>query len=224
GDRMTGDRMAGDRMAGDRMAGDRETGDHVALAALHADARSLLASWLPPDAEQARLAAEYLVFLDEHPDAMSRACRVGHLTASALVMDASRTRVLLTLHPKAGRWLQLGGHCEPGDDTVRGAAIREAIEEGGIADVTLSDQPIHVDRHPVSCCGSPSEHLDVQFLATVPDDSEPVMSDESDDLRWFGLAALPDGLDAAVRAMIGLAQRGPGRADGQGRRAKVTGR
>ncbi|MDO8306963.1 MAG: NUDIX domain-containing protein [Actinomycetota bacterium] len=183
------------------------TEDADAQAALHADARALLASWVPPNADQARLAGEYLAFLDEHPDAMSRSCRVGHLTASALVMDDSRTKVLLTLHPKAGRWLQLGGHCEPGDGTVRDAAIREAIEEGGIPDITMSDQPIHVDRHPVSCWGSPSEHLDVQFLATVPGNAEPVISEESDDLRWFALDALPDGLDAAVLAMIGHAAR-----------------
>ena len=178
------------------------TSDDLAPATLHTDARMMLASWVPPDEDQARLAGEYLAFLDEHPDAMSRTCRVGHLTASALVMDASRTKVLLTLHPKAGRWLQLGGHCEPGDATVRDAAIREAIEEGGIADVTMSAMPIHVDRHPVSCWGSPSEHLDVQFLATVPDDAEPVISEESDDLRWFPLDGLPKGLDAAVVAMI----------------------
>ena len=53
-------------------------------------------------------------------------------------MDEHRTRVLLTLHPKVGRWLQLGGHVEIGDASLREAARRETIEEGGIADVTIS--------------------------------------------------------------------------------------
>ena len=60
---------------------------------------------------------------------MSRECRAGHLTASSLVLNASRTHVLLTLHPKVGRWLQLGGHCEPADRSLRDAAVREAVEE-----------------------------------------------------------------------------------------------
>ena len=175
---------------------------------MRADATAALEAWLPPDPGQARLRAEYLAFLDEHPDAMWRECRVGHLTASALVIDERRERVLLTLHPKVGRWLQLGGHCEPDDPSLREAARREAIEESGIADVRISAAPIRLDRHPVPCAGSMSEHLDVQYLVTVSSDARAVMSDESDDLRWFPLTALPSDLDESVRALIDAARAG----------------
>jgi 8-oxo-dGTP pyrophosphatase MutT (NUDIX family) len=175
---------------------------HPDFIRLHEDARTLLAAWQPSDDEQGRLRDSYLAFLDSHADAMSRACLAGHLTASALVMDEHRSRVLLTLHPKAGRWLQLGGHCEEGDHGLRAAALREVIEESGIAEVTLSAEPIHIDRHPITCTGGASEHLDVQYLATVPAHAQAVMSDESDDLQWFALDALPPALDASVRAMI----------------------
>jgi 8-oxo-dGTP pyrophosphatase MutT (NUDIX family) len=170
---------------------------------LHADARAVLVAWETGDQELLR--DSYLSFLDTHADALSRSCLGGHLTASALVMDEHLSRVLLTLHPKAGRWLQLGGHCEIGDESLRAAALREVIEESGIAAVTMSDEPIHIDRHPITCTGGASEHLDVQYLATVPADAREVMSDESDDLRWFALDELPAGLDASVRAMIDVA-------------------
>ena len=49
--------------------------------------------WSPSDDEQDHLRRQYLVFLGEHPDALSRDCRVGHLTASALVVNADRDRV-----------------------------------------------------------------------------------------------------------------------------------
>ena len=42
--------------------------------------------------------------------------------------------VLLTLHPRVGQWLQLGGHCEPDDATIADAAAREGREESGIED------------------------------------------------------------------------------------------
>lgn len=176
-----------------------------AFERLHSDAAGVLGGWDHPEPQQRALRDAYLAFLREHPDAMSRECRVGHLTASALVMDEHRARVLLTLHPKVGRWLQLGGHVEAGDASLREAARRETIEEGGIADVTISATPLRLDRHPVPCGGAMSEHLDVQYLALVAADAQEVMSDESDDLRWFAVDALPDPLDPSVRALIDTA-------------------
>ena len=177
------------------------------FAGLHADAMTLLLGWDHPQPEQRVLRDAYLAFLREHRDAMSRECLTGHLTSSALVMDEDRTRVLLTLHPKVGRWLQLGGHNEEGDASVRGAAIRETREESGIWEVEMSELPLRLDRHPVPCGGRMSEHLDVQFLALVPRDAREVISHESDDLRWFSVAALPQPLDPAVRALVEQARQ-----------------
>lgn len=166
------------------------------------DARAVLDAWQAPDDQQEALRQQYLAFLDAHPDALWRTCRDGHLTASALVVDQSRRRVLLTLHPKVGRWLQLGGHCEPDDTALLEAVRREVREESGIHEVRLSAAPMRLDRHPVPCGGRQSEHLDLQYLAVVADDAEIAISDESDDLRWFAVDDLPAGLDASVRALV----------------------
>lgn len=176
-------------------------------AHLHADARSVLQAWHHEDPRQLALRNDYLAHLAGFRDAMERSCRPGHLTASALVMSQSRDRVLLTLHPKVGRWLQLGGHCEPEDADLQSAAAREAREESGIDEVVLLGGPLRLDRHPVPCAGGMSVHLDVQYLAIVPDDARIVMSEESDDLRWFPPAALPDDADASVRALVADALR-----------------
>ncbi|HYO44361.1 MAG TPA: NUDIX domain-containing protein, partial [Candidatus Limnocylindrales bacterium] len=99
--------------------------------ALVVDARRMLTEWRAPSPAQEGLRGRYLAFLGEQPDAASRDLRAGHLTASAVVLDAARARVLLTLHPLAGRWFQLGGHVEVGDGTMAAAALREATEESG---------------------------------------------------------------------------------------------
>ncbi len=55
--------------------------------------------------------------------------------------------------------------------------------------------------HPVTCSlGVPTRHLDVQFVARAPEGAEAERSDESLDLRWWPLDALPDDTD------FGLAQ------------------
>jgi 8-oxo-dGTP pyrophosphatase MutT (NUDIX family) len=172
---------------------------------LHANAREVLIAWQPADESQSQLRDDYVVHLDEHADGTWRECRIGHITGSALVMDHARTRVLLTLHPKVGRWLQMGGHLERGDATLRDAALREAREESGISDVEISEFPLRLDRHRVRCAADESTHLDVQFLGLVAADARETISDESDDLRWFDLDHLPADVDDSVRNLIAAA-------------------
>ncbi len=166
-----------------------------------------LAAWQPADADQRALKYALLAYLDARPDACDRSCVPGHLTASALVVDAAGEHAVLTLHTRLKRWLQLGGHCEPGDESLVAAALREATEESGISGLTIDPAPLRVDVHPLTCSlGVPTRHLDVQFLVRAPAGAEPVMSDESDDLRWWPLGALPAG-DPSLAALAAAARR-----------------
>ena len=40
------------------------------------------------------------------------------------MLDAAGERALLTLHPRVHAWIQLGGHIEPGDASLAGAAAQ----------------------------------------------------------------------------------------------------
>jgi 8-oxo-dGTP pyrophosphatase MutT (NUDIX family) len=177
---------------------------------LHADAVRVLSAWRAPDAGQDRLRGEFLDHLAAHHNGVWRDCAAGHITASAAVLNPAGTRVLLTLHAKIKAWLQLGGHCEPGDGTLAGAALREATEESGIAGLALLPGPVQLDRHWVPPCQGGTYHLDVQYASVAPDGADGAritVSAESDDLRWFPVDALPAGADAAVRRLIARAAR-----------------
>ena len=125
-----------------------------------------------------------------------------------MVLDHSGERVLLTLHRKGGFWGQLGGHCEPVDSSLAGAALREATEESGIAGLRLvGDAPVDLDRHALSSAfGSCGEHLDVRYAVVAPAGAEPVVSDESDDLAWFAADALPGAAVADLSRLVGRAR------------------
>ncbi|MFF4758622.1 NUDIX hydrolase [Streptomyces sp. NPDC001292] len=148
---------------------------------------------------QEELRPLYLEHLRTHPDGMWKACADGHITASALVIDAERGRVLLTLHRKMRMWLQMGGHCEPEDATLADAALREATEESGIEGLTLlPGGPVRLDRHHTPCAW----HLDVQYAALAPSGAVAAISDESLDLRWFAYDDVPDVADKSVVLLL----------------------
>ncbi|MDQ1008403.1 8-oxo-dGTP pyrophosphatase MutT (NUDIX family) [Streptomyces sp. V4I23] len=168
---------------------------------LHDDAVLVLKGYEAREDGQAALRQTYLDHLAGHPDGMWKSCGAGHLTASALVVDPERGRVLLTLHRKLGMWLQMGGHCEPQDTTLAAAALREATEESGIPGLSLlPGGPVTLDRHaiPAPC----HWHLDVQYAALAPAGAAPAISDESLDLRWFAYDEVAGVADASVVRLL----------------------
>jgi 8-oxo-dGTP pyrophosphatase MutT (NUDIX family) len=188
---------------------------------LYADALATLSAWTPPTAEQASLHDRFVAHLDAHPDGLSRDCRPDHVTASTLVLSHDLTSALLTLHAKAAAWFQLGGHCEPGDHTLAGAALREAVEESGVSGLRLLPVPVQLSEHAVPFCGPDGEvhHLDVRFVAVAPAAARHAVSAESLDVRWWPIDALPDpeaDLLELVRLAVGRAQTWSSSSDGGG--------
>lgn len=194
---------------------------------LHRDALATLRAWTGATPEQERLRTRYVAHLEAAAERIADEEAAGeeaageeaageeaagtpgygvlrtsvpdHLTASVLVLSHDGACVLLTLHAKARRWFQLGGHLEPGDRTLADAAAREAREESGIADLVVDPVPVHLDEHVVPFCrpgtgdpDRPVHHLDVRFVAVAGPDAETALSDESLALRWWPADALPD--------------------------------
>jgi len=168
-------------------AGDAELGPDPDLAR----ARATIAAVPVADDQQERVRAEMLAFVDAHADALVRTCRAGHLTGSALVVDAAAARVLLLFHTKLQRWLQPGGHVD-GDANLAAAALREATEETGIAGLRVAVPAIDLDIHEVRPpAEAPHLHLDVRYLVVAPHGAVERGNHESEALRWVA----PDELD-----------------------------
>lgn len=169
---------------------------------------SALATWEPPNAEQAALRRSYVDHLAAHPeDGLFKPCFPAHLTAGVLVLSHDHSSVLLNLHRKAGRWFHFGGHIETTDASLVAAATREGLEESGLA-LTVSESPVHLSRHSVAFCSprGPVDHLDVRFVATAPPGAEATISDESLDVRWWPVSELPtdepDMLELVERSLV----------------------
>ncbi len=158
--------------------------------------------------------AKVLDFLLDHHDAALRSCAEGHLTGSALVVDAEGTATLLMLHRKLGRWFQPGGHAD-GDTNLAAVALREASEETGIAGLRVALPAIDIDVHRVEPPGEPAHlHLDVRYLVVAPPRAIESANDESLALRWVDEGEadqLDPALDESTRRLVrrGLALARP---------------
>ncbi|WP_255579532.1 NUDIX hydrolase [Cryobacterium sp. PAMC25264] len=153
-----------------------------------------LRAWVPLAPGQAMLRDEYLDFLADSPGAaLHRDGGPEHVTGSCFVFTPDLAQVLLCFHRKGQFWVQLGGHVESADVSVADAAYREAREECGIADlVPLEPGILDVDRHSLGGGFSCSAHWDVGFAAVARPEAAPVASDESDDVAWWPVDALPE--------------------------------
>ena len=155
----------------------------------------------PADERERAMRDRLVAFVEAHPDAFERALRTGHVTASAWIVDPSRTQALLTHHRNLGKWLQLGGHAD-GETDVRAAAMREAREESGLASLRFAHDAIYdVDVHAIPARpGEPAhDHYDVRFALEADPDEPLVVSDESHELAWIPIAELPRyGADESV--------------------------
>lgn len=162
---------------------------------MHTPAARTLAGWTPLTAFDRDLFDDYVAFTADPATTLRETSTAAHLTASALVFDDDLAHVLLCFHRKGQFWVQFGGHIEPEDESLFAAAEREAIEESGVRELTaLSPGPVDLNRHALAAAfGTCRVHWDVGFAFTAPRTAKIVTSDESDDVAWWPVDALPDG-------------------------------
>lgn len=143
---------------------------------------------------EAQTAARFAELLTDGRTAYSRDRVAGHLTASAWVLDETRTQVLLVHHRKLGKWLQPGGHAD-GETDLLEVARTEVREETGLNTTPiLPDRIFDLDIHPIpDHSGVPAhEHFDVRFLLEAAGAQQPRNNHESHDARWVDLERLEE--------------------------------
>lgn len=145
-------------------------------------------------ASRARLLEDF----ERLPHPFDRDADPVHVTGSAVVVG--RRGTVLHLHKRLGRWMQPGGHLDPGEAPWE-AALREATEETGLQLRHPDDGPrfIHLDVHPAA---SGHTHLDLRYLL-LGDDADPSPGPgESPQVRWFTLADAVAMADEALEGAL----------------------
>ncbi|HIF63546.1 MAG TPA: NUDIX domain-containing protein [Deltaproteobacteria bacterium] len=171
------------------------------------------------DEAEARDLAEIIEFVRIEPRPFARnsddspPARQGHLTGSAIVVSADGEKVVLLHHAKLDRWLQPGGHGEPGERLGEQVALREAREETGINGLSLhpdAPQPLDVDVHdiPGRADEEAHRHLDLRYLLVAPAGARlKIDPRESLAVEWFAWEQLGElGLDQGLLRALAKAR------------------
>lgn len=163
----------------------------------------MLENYKPEALEEITFKEIMISFIEEHQNCFERSLEIGHITASAWLLNQDGSRALLMHHRKLNRWFQLGGHCD-GNTDVLAVAIKEAQEESGIIKISpVSKDIFDIDIHliPESKKEKEHYHYDVRFLLQVMSDEEIVQNRESKELRWVGkdVKELPTNIPSVLR-------------------------
>lgn len=163
---------------------------------------ALLDRWVPRDPQQASFREQMLALARARADALERTSPDAHFTGSAMVVNERRDASLLIFHNKLQLWLQPGGHAD-GDANLARVALREAVEETGIATLRW-ERYLDLDIHQVAPPRErPHDHYDVRSLVIAPEGSIPAANDEVQRFRWIPLAELAadPSYDSSLRRM-----------------------
>lgn len=147
----------------------------------------LLESYTPATKEESLHRETVITFIKQQPECFERSLAIGHVTASAWLLNKEKTHALLMHHTKLNRWLQLGGHCD-GEANVLAVAVKEAQEESGVFGIEpLWHEIFDVDVHLIPANKREAEHFhyDIRFLLGVTSNEHVVQNNESKELRWI---------------------------------------
>lgn len=156
--------------------------------------REIIAGYVPCCEQEREDRRMMLKYIDENPDILLRSNETAHFSASAWVVNPSRSKVLMLYHNIYNSWSWSGGHAD-GDENLLCVALREVREETGLEHVrAVSEELYSLEILTVNAHFKrgkyvvPHLHLNLTYLLEA-DDSQSLRSkpDENSAVQWFGL-------------------------------------
>ena len=156
--------------------------------------------YIPKDAREESEKREILTLMEREGDRLLlRECSYAHMTASSVIVNRNRTKILMAFHKIYQSWAWTGGHAD-GDGDFEAVARREAQEETGIQNLkklgagaaSLEVLPVWAHQKHGQMVAS-HLHLNISYLFEA-DDTLPlrIAEDENSAVGWIPIAQLEE--------------------------------
>ena len=156
--------------------------------------------YIPKDAREESEKREILTLMEREGDRLLlRECSYAHMTASSVIVNRNRTKMLMAFHKIYQSWAWTGGHAD-GDGDFEAVARREAQEETGIQNLkklgagaaSLEVLPVWAHQKHGQMVAS-HLHLNISYLFET-DDTLPlrIAEDENSAVGWIPIAQLEE--------------------------------
>ena len=154
--------------------------------------REQIETYIPFNEQEMRDRQVMLRIMDSCDDYLLRSNEIAHFTASAWIVNRSRSKVLLVYHNIYNSWTWTGGHAD-GEENLLQTALRGVREETGLNNIkSVSREIFSIEIIPVSGhiksgrYVSSNLHLNVTYLVQA-DENEitRIKEDENSDIGWF---------------------------------------
>lgn len=147
-----------------------------------------------PFNEQEAVDREVALRCLEQPDIYVRENELVHITASAWIVNSSRTKTLMAYHNIMQTWAWLGGHADGETDLLQ-VALKEAREESGVQNIRpVSENLYSVEMLTVGGHVKRGKyvnshlHLNATYLLEADEtDALHVKADENSGVKWVPL-------------------------------------
>lgn len=156
--------------------------------------------YIPKDAREESEKREILTLMEREGDRLLlRECSYAHMTASSVIVNRNRTKMLMAFHKIYQSWAWTGGHAD-GDGDFEAVARREAQEETGIQNLKkLGAGAASIEVLPVWAHQKHGQmvashlHLNISYLFEA-DDTLPlrIAEDENSAVGWIPIAQLEE--------------------------------
>ena len=160
----------------------------------------MIAAFQPGDGREAAEQRTMLEIIAQQGDTLlHRSNTLAHMTASAIIVNRSRTKTLMAFHRIYNSWAWTGGHAD-GESDFEAIARREAQEETGIAGLrrlgngaaSIEILPVWAHKKRGQDVGS-HLHLNVSYLFEADEAlALRVAQDENSAVGWLDIDKLEE--------------------------------